>query len=58
VLAGSSNIIAPKATADAVLPAFVFLGGTMLVVALAYLFLGVETHGRTLSLGHEAPARH
>jgi len=57
VLAGSSNIIAPKATADPVFPAFVFLGGTVLVVTLAYIILGVETHGRALSLGHEAPAR-
>jgi putative MFS transporter len=58
LLAGSDNIIAPKATADAVFPAFVFLGGTMLAVTLAFIFLGVETHGRALSLGHEAPARH
>jgi putative MFS transporter len=58
LLAGSDNIIAPKATADAVFPAFVFLGGTMLAVTLAFIFLGVETHGRALSLGHEAQARH
>jgi MFS transporter, putative metabolite:H+ symporter len=58
LLAGSDNIIAPKATADAVFPAFVFLGGTMLAVTLAFIFLGVETHARALSLGHEAPARH
>jgi len=54
LLAGSDNIIAPKATAAAIFPAFVFLGGTMLAVALAFLFLGVETHGRALSLGHTA----
>jgi putative MFS transporter len=57
LLAGSDNIIAPKATAAAVFPAFVFLGGTMIAVMLAFMFLGVETHGRALSLGHEAPAR-
>jgi putative MFS transporter len=57
LLAGSDNIIAPKATADAIFPAFVFLGGTMLAVTLAFVFLGVETHGRAISLGHEAPAR-
>jgi MFS transporter, putative metabolite:H+ symporter len=56
LLAGSDNIIAPKATAAAVFPAFVFLGGTMLAVMLAFVFLGVETHGRAISLGHEAPA--
>jgi putative MFS transporter len=57
LLAGSDNIIAPKATADAIFPAFIFLGGTMAAVALAYVFLGVETHGRAMSMGHEAPAR-
>jgi MFS transporter, putative metabolite:H+ symporter len=57
LLAGSDNIIAPKATAAAIFPAFVFLGGTMIAVMLAFLFLGVETHGRALSLGHEAPVR-
>ncbi len=53
LIAGSSNIIAPKATAAAVFPAFVFLGVLMLGVALAYLFLGVETHGREMALGPE-----
>lgn len=53
LLAGSSNIIAPKATAEAVFPAFVFLGGIMLLVALAFLFLGVETHGRPIAQGEE-----
>jgi putative MFS transporter len=57
LLAGSDNIIAPKATAAAIFPAFIFLGGTMIAVMLAFMFLGVETHGRALSLGHEAPAR-
>jgi MFS transporter, putative metabolite:H+ symporter len=54
LLAGSDNIIAPKATADAVLPAFLFLGVTMLAVALAFAFLGIETHGRAMTLGHDA----
>jgi putative MFS transporter len=57
LLAGSSNIIAPQATAEAVLPAFAFLGAIMLVVALAYVFLGVETHGRPIGLGGEEAAR-
>ena len=54
ILAGSGNIIAPKATADAVFPAFLFLGATMLVVALAFAFLGVETHGKQIALSHAA----
>ncbi len=57
LLAGSSNVIAPKATAAAVFPAFMFLGAVMLAVALAYVFLGVETHGREIALGPDAPAR-
>ncbi|MFZ3234660.1 MAG: MFS transporter, partial [Stellaceae bacterium] len=51
LLAGSGNVIAPKATAAAVFPAFVFLGVMMLAVALAFLFLGIETHGRAMVLG-------
>jgi MFS transporter, putative metabolite:H+ symporter len=54
LLAGSDNVIAPKATADAVFPAFLFLGATMLAVALAFAFLGVETHGRQIALSHAA----
>jgi MFS transporter, putative metabolite:H+ symporter len=54
LLAGSDNIIAPKATADAVFPAFAFLGLTMLAVALAFAFLGVETHGKQIALSHAA----
>jgi len=52
VLAGSSNVIAPKATAEAIFPAFAMLAGIMLLVALAYLFLGVETHGKPMALSH------
>jgi putative MFS transporter len=56
LLAGSSNVIAPQATADAVFPAFAFLGGIMLLVALAFVFLGVETHGKPIALGAEGTA--
>jgi putative MFS transporter len=54
LLAGSDNVIAPKATAEAVFPAFVFLGVTMIAVALAFAFLGVETHGKQIALSHAA----
>ncbi|MBV8888087.1 MAG: MFS transporter [Alphaproteobacteria bacterium] len=53
LIAGSSNIVSPQATADAVLPAFLFLAGNMLLVTLAYVFLGVETHGRPMGIGDE-----
>lgn len=51
VLAGSDNLIKPQATEAAIFPAFLFIAGTMLAVALAFLFLGVETHGRPIALG-------
>ena len=57
LIAGSSNLIAPQATAEAVFPAFLFLGFLMACVALAYLFLGVETHGREMALVYEEGAR-
>jgi putative MFS transporter len=54
LLAGSSNVIAPQATADAIFPAFVMLAAIMLLVALAYVFLGVETHGKPIAMGEIA----
>jgi putative MFS transporter len=56
LLAGSSNVIAPQATSAAIFPAFVFIGMTMVPVALAYLFLGVETHGRAMAIDPHAAA--
>jgi len=44
LLAGSSNLVSPKATDAAVLPGFLFLAGCMVVVGLAYSLLGIETH--------------
>jgi putative MFS transporter len=53
VIAGADNPLSPKATADAVLPAFLFLGACALAVGLAFTFLGLETHGRPLAQGDE-----
>lgn len=50
LLAGADNLVTPKATEQAVTPAFLFLAGGFLVVALAYTLLGVETHKRALAL--------
>jgi putative MFS transporter len=55
LLAGSGNVIAPQATGAAVFPAFVFLAAIMLAVALAYVFLGVETHGRAMGFDEAVP---
>jgi putative MFS transporter len=53
VIAGADNPLSPQATADAVMPAFLFLGACALAVGLAFTFLGIETHGRPLTQGHE-----
>ncbi len=53
LIAGSSNLVSPQATEAAVLPAFLFLSVNMLLVALGFGFLGVETHGRPMALGDE-----
>lgn len=50
LIAGTSNLISPKATIDAVTPAFLFLAACGLAIGLAFTFLGVETHGRPLTL--------
>ena len=56
LLAGSGNVIAPKATEAAVLPAFIFLAGCMALVGLSFLILGVETHGKAMALGGKETA--
>jgi MFS transporter, putative metabolite:H+ symporter len=58
VIAGTNNLVTPKATADAVTPAFLFLAGCMVMVGLACTFLGPETSGRPMSLEADTgPAR-
>jgi MFS transporter, putative metabolite:H+ symporter len=52
MIAGTGNIVSPHATADAVLPAFLFLAFAMVLVGLSFTILGVETHGAPLAL-HE-----
>jgi MFS transporter, putative metabolite:H+ symporter len=57
LIAGSSNVVSPQATADAVFPAYLFLAVCMALVGLSFLILGVETHGRAMTLGdEESPA--
>jgi MFS transporter, putative metabolite:H+ symporter len=58
LIAGSSNVLSPQATADAVFPAYLFLAFCMALVALSFLILGVETHGKTIAfVADEASAR-
>ncbi len=48
VIAGSSNFVAPKATLDALIPAFNYFGFWYLLGALAFWFIGFETRDRSL----------
>jgi MFS transporter, putative metabolite:H+ symporter len=55
LIAGTDNLVSPKATAGAVLPAFLFLAFGMLLVGLSFTMLGVETHGRAMTVDEETP---
>jgi MFS transporter, putative metabolite:H+ symporter len=50
LIAGATNLITPKATIEAVTPAFLFLAACGLAIGLAFSLLGVETHGKPLVL--------
>lgn len=51
LIAGADNLVAPQATADAVMPAFLFLAACGLAVAIAFTLVPIETHGTPLRLG-------
>jgi MFS transporter, putative metabolite:H+ symporter len=53
LIAGTGNLVSPKATGDAVLPAFLFLAFGMLLVGMSFTLLGVETHGRAMTVDGE-----
>ena len=53
LIAGTGNVVNPRATESAVLPAFIFLSGCCLMSGLAYTLLPIETHGRPLTLKGE-----
>jgi len=55
LIAGTSNLITPKATVDAVTPAFLFLACCGLAIGVSFSLLGVETHGRKLALDGDLP---
>lgn len=48
LLAGASNIVAPAMTQAAVAPTFLVFAACMIAVALAFLFLAKEMHGRRM----------
>ncbi|HVY17537.1 MAG TPA: MFS transporter [Rhodopila sp.] len=49
VIVGSSNIITPKATLNAIGPAFTYFTAWMLLCGCAFLFFGFETGKRSLT---------
>ena len=51
LIAGTDNLVAPKATAEAVFPAFLFLAFCGLCMGVAFTLYRVETRGKTLALG-------
>lgn len=50
LIAGSSDVVSPRATTDAIRPAFIFLAVCALAAGIAFTLFRVETHGRPLSL--------
>jgi MFS transporter, putative metabolite:H+ symporter len=48
VIAGASNFVAPKATLDAMMPAFIYFAAWYLLAVIGFLFVGIETKGRTI----------
>jgi putative MFS transporter len=61
VIAGASNYVAPKATLDALVPGFNYFAVWFLLAVAAFLFVGIETKGRTIeeldtALTQRAPA--
>ena len=62
VIAGAANYVAPKATLDALVPAFLYFSVWYLLAVVAFVFVGIETRGRTIeeldaALAERAPAR-
>jgi putative MFS transporter len=47
VIAGSSNYVAPKATLEALVPAFNYFAFWYVLGAVAFWFIGIETRGRS-----------
>lgn len=57
LVAGSGDLITPKATLDALQPAFIILALFSGVVACSFLAIKRETHGRSLGDIAKSPAR-
>src|SRR5205085_4508111 len=47
LIVGSTNVVSPKASVSAIVPAFIYLGAWYLLAGMAYYFVGFETRGRS-----------
>jgi MFS transporter, putative metabolite:H+ symporter len=50
LIAGSSDVVSPKATADSIAPAFLFIAACEFAALIALLVYRKETHGKPLQL--------
>ena len=62
VIAGASNYVNPHATVDAIVPGFNYFAVWFLLPVFVFLFIGIETKGRTIeeldaALTGPAPAK-
>ena len=48
LIAGVSNFVTPQATLDAIIPAFNYFASWYVLAALVFLFIAIETRGRTI----------
>jgi putative MFS transporter len=48
LIVGSSNVVSPQATIDALLPSFLFSAACFAMVGITMGFFGIETRGRSL----------
>ena len=47
LIVGSTNVVSPKASVAAIVPAFTYLGAWYLIAGIAYYVVGFETRGRS-----------
>ena len=57
IIAGASNYVAPKATLDAMVPGFIYFAAWYGLAIVGFLFVGIETKGRTIEELDSALAR-
>ena len=48
LVVGSANVVKPEASVENLLPAFIYLAAWFAVAGAVYLFLGIETKGRSI----------